>query len=192
MRWANCWSILLIFYEVTDKVFDGLTTVEYYKKKLFRNPKQSVHDTLLVFMIIGCVVSTGSICFSIWEICCYNEEKKDLYKHCSNCVRAIKVIIEAFPQSLIAKFGFDGCPIKTSPWNFLDTGFDIFCIIPFVLFMCCLFWWCCCGNGIRVIFNRHGTKKEKAMSCFIGVAYVMSIAGFVLAIMSFVQSTSCP
>lgn len=44
-------------YEILDKVFDILTAVEYYKGRLFYNPKESVYEALLTFAIIGCFIS---------------------------------------------------------------------------------------------------------------------------------------
>ena len=176
--------MLLMGAEITDKVFDALTTVEYHNKKLFRNPKQSVHDALLAFMIIGLLVFIPRMYLYIWKMCCFEKDDEEDHDKWSICVSAIKLIIEVFPQSVIAKFFFDGCPIKESDWKFLDLGFDIFCIIPYVLFIYSLSKWYCCGNG---------TEQGKWMSCFIMFATVISSVGFGFAIVSVVESrTNCP
>ena len=188
MNWCY---IILIGIELIDNVFDALATAEYLRKKLFRNPKQSVQVALLAFVIIGCLVSFVRICLYICRMYCFNEDGDDEedevccdYAQCSICVDAIKLIIEVFPQSVIAKFLFDGCPIKKSNmWKFLDTGFDIFCITPFFFFIYSLSWWYCCGNG---------TKKGKCMFCFITFATVISSVGFGFAIASFLEGISCP
>ena len=163
---SNIFLITLISYELTDKVFDGLIAIEYHKGKLFYHPKQPVYHALTTFMILGCMVSAARICLYLGKMLCIsnriennegegNESERDEgescfrppqifvflrrlehYYQCDVCVHAIKVIIEAFPQSVIAYFAFDGCPIKTYKWKFLDIGFDVFCIAPYVIFIC--------------------------------------------------------
>ena len=180
--------IIAIGYEVTDKVFDGLTAVEYHKEKLFNHPKQSVYGALVAFMVIGCLVSTARICLYIWRMFCIDDDDEDesdldLYFQYSICVDAIKVIIEVFPQSVIAKFAFYDCPIKTSPWKFLDVGFDVFCIAPYVIFICSMSLW--------FLFCK-GREKGKYMSFLTALATAFSIAGCVLALISFAQGVNCP
>ena len=180
--------IIAIGYEVTDKVFDGLTAIEYHKEQLFYHPKQPVYGALLAFMIIGCLVSTALICLYIWKMFCIDDDDEDesdldLYYQCNVCVHAIKVIIEVFPQSVIAMFAFDGCPMKTSKWKFLDIGFDVFCIAPYVIFICLMSLWYCCYIE---------SKKGKYMSFLTALATVFSIPGCVLALISFARDVNCP
>lgn len=180
--------ITAIVYELTDKVFDGLTVAEYHKEKLFDHPKKPVYGALLAFMIFGCLVSTAHICLYIWKMFCIDDDDEDesdldRYYQCSVCVHAVKVIIEAFPQSVIAYIAFDGCPIKSSNWRFLDIGFDVFCIAPYVIFICSMSLWYCCGNG---------SEKGKYMSFLTALATVFSIPGCVLALISFAQGVNCP
>lgn len=186
MGWFNyCFCITAIVYEVTDKVFDVLTVVEYHKEKLFDHPKEPVYNALLAFTIIGCLVSFARICLYIWKMFCIDEDESDLdrYYQYSICVHAVKVIIEVFPQSVIAYIALDGCPIKTSKWKFLDTGFDFFCIAPYGFFICSMSLWYCCCNGC---------KKGKYTSLLMALATVISIPGCVLAVLSFAQGVKCP
>lgn len=176
----------VIVYEVVDKVFDILTAVEYHKEKLFDHPKKSVYSALFAFMIIGCLVSLARICLNTWKICCIDHDDKsdsDRYNQYDVCVYAVKVIIEAFPQSVIAYIAFDDCPIKTSKWKFLDIGFDVFCIAPYGSFIISMLSWYCC---------RNGCKKGKYMSLLMALATVFSIPGCVLAVLSFAQGVKCP
>lgn len=186
MGWfSNLFCITTIAIEVTDKVFDLLTVVEYHKEKLFDHPKKPVYSALLAFTITGCLVSTANICLCIWKMFCIDEDKSDLdrYYQCNVCVHAIKVIFEVFPQSVIAKFAFDACPMKTSKWKFLDISFDVFCIAPYVFFICSMsLWYCCCNKS----------KKGRYMSLLMALATVFSIVGCVLAVISFAQGVNCP
>ena len=190
MAWFSYFFyIIAIGFEITDKAFDGLTAVEYHKEKLFYHPKQSVYGAILTFMIIGCLVSTARICLYIWKMFLIDDDDEDesdldCYYQFSLCADAIKVIIEVFPQSVIAKFAFDGCPIKTSKWKFLDIGFDVFCIAPYVIFICSMSFWYFCYNG--------ESKKGKFMSFLTALATVFSIAGCVMALISFAQGVNCP
>lgn len=123
----------------------------------------------------------GRSCFRLSQIFDFLR-RLDRYYQCDVCVHAIKVIIEAFPQSVIAYIALDGCPIKISKWKFLDIGFDIFCIAPYVIFICSMSWWYGC---YRV--NTRG----RYMSFLTALATVFSIPGCVLAFISFVRSAIC-
>ena len=192
--WSNFFHIIAIFYEVTDKVFDGLTAIEYHKERLFYHPKQPVYHALLTFMIFGCLLSFARISLYLWKMLCigdgnddeedghdsksFNGErdedqncyrlpqffdfigKLDHYYQCDVCVHAIKVIIEAFPQSVIAYIAFDGCPIKTYKWKFLDKGFDVFCIAPYVIFICSMLWWYRCYNRPKRKVGNEGNRQQ--------------------------------
>ena len=118
-------------------------------------------------------------CFRLSQIFVFLR-RLDHYNKCDVCVHAIKVIIEAFPQSVIAYIALDGCPMKTSKWKFLDIGFDVFCIAPYVIFICSMSWWYRCSNrGIYMAFIT-------------ALATLFSIPGCVLAFISFGRSVNCP
>ena len=118
-------------------------------------------------------------CFRLSQIFVFLR-RLDHYNKCNVCVHAIKVIIEAFPQSVIAYIALDGCPMKTSKWKFLDIGFDVFCIAPYVIFICSMSWWYRCSNrGIYMAFIT-------------ALATLFSIPGCVLAFISFGRSVNCP
>lgn len=107
----------------------------------------------------------------------------DRYYQYNVCVHAVKVIIEAFPQSVIAFAALDDCPLKTSEWRFVDRGFDVFCIAAYVFFLCSMYWWYRCYNE---------GEKGKYMAFITALATVFSIVGCVLACISFGRSVKCP
>ena len=106
-------KMCLITHEILDKFVDIATAVEYHKGKLFHKPKDSVYRALLAFTIIGCFISFFRICLYFWGIyldCCSKESHDKRYDDFDMAMQSIKVILEAFPQSVIAKFYFVHCP----------------------------------------------------------------------------------
>ena len=65
LYYCRCIELLamtsLIVFEVMDKLIDGATAVEYYKGRLFYNPKESVYLALLFFVTLGCFISLRRI-----------------------------------------------------------------------------------------------------------------------------------
>lgn len=181
MGWLNYLCAVAVIHEIADKAFDLLTTITYHNEKLFYHPKESVYAALVVFLIIGWVVSVVLIYLYGRKIYGYTEDSEIPFEDCSICVNAFKIVFEAFPQSVIAKFVFNGCPIKTSEWKFLDTSFDVFCGTPFVFFF--ISSYCCCGRG---------SENGKRMFHIMASTAVISIVGLGFAIESFVHGVHCP
>ena len=155
-RCCSVIKIFLIIYEILDKFVDIATAVEYHKGKLFHKPKDSVYRALLAFTIIGGIISFFRICLYVWRIYlnCSSDERYDKrYDDLDMGMQSIKVALEAFPQSVIAKFYFVHCPLKKYGWGIriLDPAFDSFCGFPFVLFLGSL---CCC------YCRKHGPYIE--------------------------------
>lgn len=131
------WNIGMILYEIPDKYVDIATAVEYYKGRLFHTKKESVYRALLAFTVIGCFISVTKISLCVWRIYLKykgNESYEKCYDVLSLGAHSVKVILEAFPQPIIAKFYFVHCPIKKYGWGvrFLDPAFDTFCGFPFI------------------------------------------------------------
>ena len=157
----------MIIYEILDKFVDIATAVEYHKGKLFHKPKDSVYRALLAFTIIGGIISLLRICLYVWGIrlnCSGNKSYDKLYDDLNMAMQSIKVILEAFPQSAIAKFGFVHCPIKKYGWGIwvLDPAFDGFCGMPFIFFLLSL---CCCycvntGPTLNVARKAKNIKEN--------------------------------
>ena len=161
------YNIGMIIYEILDKFVDIATAVEYHKGKLFHKPKDSVYRALLAFTIIGGIISLLRICLYVWGIrlnCSGNKSYDKLYDDLNMAMQSIKVILEAFPQSAIAKFGFVHCPIKKYGWGIwvLDPAFDGFCGMPFIFFLLSL---CCCycvntGPTLNVARKAKNIKEN--------------------------------
>ena len=193
MRHLLC-SLAILYYVIAQlqRAHSDFSKCTLFKGSIgqFLCSKQTLIEGV-AFMIIGCLVSTARICLYIWKMFCINDcfsADKDLvgrYNQYSVCVDAIKVIMEVFPQSIIAEFAFAGCPIKTSNWKFLDIGFDVFCIAQYVIFICSVsFWYMCCKE----------CKIEKGIFTFFltALATTFSKPGSAMAIISFSKSVKCP
>ena len=183
----------LIIYEILDKYVDTATAVEYHKGKLFHKPKDSVYRALLAFTIIGGIISLLRICLYVWGIrlnCSGNKSYDKLYDDLNMAMQSIKVILEAFPQSAIAKFGFVHCPIKKYGWGIwvLDPAFDGFCGMPFIFFLLSL---CCCycrkyGPYIECCEESEEYKGEWSKNFCISynvlfITFALSVTGLVFA-----------
>ena len=137
--WLIIFNIGMILFEALDKYVDIATAVEYHKGKLFYKPKESVYTALLVFTIFGCIISAAKIFLCrcrIYLNCTGNKSYDKRYDGFNLGTQSIKVMLEAFPQSVIAKFYFVHCPIKKYGWGvwILDPVFDSFCGVPFIVF----------------------------------------------------------
>jgi len=193
--WLDHTQYLLVVFEGLDKYVDIAAAEAYYKGRLFYKPKESVYEALLVFTIFGGVISLIRISLYVWRIylnykCNGSDEKR--YDDCNLGTQSIKVILEAFPQSVIAKFGFVHCPIKKYGWKiwFLDPAFDGFCGTPFIFFLCYL-----CYYGYkheRQHYESFG-RTEWWKVCFCCTTFVrfilfitvaLSVTGFVFASLS--------
>lgn len=177
----------LIVFEITDKLIDGATAVEYYRGKLFHDPADSVYATLLFFVILGCFVSLGRIYLYFCQLRHYyrpieSHDGEDRFDERSLVMSTLKVVFEAFPQSVIAKFYFINCPIEKHGWGFsLYVSFDFFCGAPFVLFFLSLFWYL-----FRWTLKR-GCKIElnTGIVCVMCVSIITASMGLVFAASSF-------
>lgn len=191
------WNIGMILYEIPDKYVDIATAVEYHKGRLFHKPKESVYRALLAFTVIGCFISVTKISLCVWRIYLKytgNESYEKRYHVLSLGAHSVKVILEAFPQSIIAKFYFVHCPIKKYGWGvrFLDPAFDTFCGFPFIFFLVYLcYYGCitckCCDK--RDEYSRREWLKNlyTCCTCFGSVLFItfaLSVMGLVFTSLS--------
>lgn len=197
-------NIGMILFEILDKYVDIAAAVEYHKGRLFYNPNESVYRALLAFTIIGGIISfIIRIPLYVWRIylnCTGNKSYDKCYDDFSLGTQSIKVILEVFPQSVIAKFYFVHCPIKKYGWGIwlLDPAFDGFCGAPFIVFLCYLCFYgckhilrikCCDGRdeneeSLKNVFIRCTTLL---CSCFVSVLFItvaLSVVGLVFASLS--------
>ena len=167
-----------------------------------------MYKALLGFTIIGCIISGTKIYLCVWRIylkCTGNESCDKRYDDFSLGTHSIKVILEAFPQSVIAKFSFVHCPIKKYGWGvrFLDPAFDSFCGAPFIFFLCYLCYYGykhmlrikCCDERDENEYGRLGEWLKNVCTCCITlfcsrcgsvlfITVALSVVGLVFASLS--------
>lgn len=206
--WLMVFNIGMILFEALDTYVDVATAVEYHKGKLFYKPKESMYTALLVFTIIGCIISAAKILLCgcrIYLNCTGNKSYDKRYDGFNLGTQSIKVMLEAFPQSVIAKFYFVHCPIERYGWGIriLDPAFDGFCGLPFLFFLGHLCHYGCkhilgikCCEKRDTYQNIGGREWLKNVwsccttlfcSCFGFVLFItvaMSVMGFVFASLS--------
>ena len=169
-----------------------------------------MYKALLVFTIFSFFISLiMRIPLYGWSIYLNSGDESNDIDKCYDLVnlgtQSVKVVVEAFPQSAIAKFGFVHCPIKKYGWGIrvLDPAFDGFCGLPFLVFLGYLFHYgcknilgikCCEKTDIYQNIGRREWLKNIWTCCttlfcsclgsvlFITVA--MSVIGLVLASLS--------
>ena len=172
----------MIVYEILDKFTDIATAVVYYRGR-FESRKESVYEALLAFTIIGGIISAVRISLYIWRIHLNrkNDESRDkVYDNLDLGVISVKVVLEAFPQSLIANF-FVHCPIKKYGWGtkILDPTFDAFSGMPFIIFWISLRCYCC-----KYPFkcdDEPARKKAYILPIAMSFTFVVSVVGIVFA-----------
>ena len=185
----------MILYEIADKYVDIVTTVEYYKGRLFPETKESVFKALLAFTVIGGFISVAKISLYVWRIrlnCTdnVNESDEKSYDDFDLGMQSIKVILEAFPQSVISKFYFVYC----------DPAFDSFCGAPFIFFLFSLYCCYCRKHGpcIGCCDESGENEREWSMNICISltavfITFVISVMGLVFAILSLSEiPKKCP
>lgn len=182
---CSLYTTCAIVFEITDKLIDGAITVEYHKGKLFNDHKKSVFEALLIFVITGCFVSLGRIYVHFCELrriatqgSC---DAENLYDARILQINAMKVVFEAFPQSVIANFYFVRCSTKKYEWGYgLTASFDFFCGAPFIFFFLSLFWYL----WKRAI--QRGCKMELNVGivCVMSVVISMATLGLMFAVSS--------
>ena len=184
-------KIMMILYEILDKTVDIATAVVYYKGR-FDSRKESVYEALLAFVIIGCIISTARIFLYIWGIILMykNDESQDKrYDDLELGMHAVKVVFEAFPQSVLANF-FVHFPKKKYGWGIktLDPTVDSFCGAPFIFLWISLLWYYCCKYPCKCDNNTEWKKVCVATS--LSITVVISVVGFVFAVLSLVESAN--
>lgn len=174
----------MIVYEVLDKIVDIATAVEYFKGRLFYETKESVYEALLAFVIIGGIISILRISLYVWRIVLNYRDDEDerhekRYDDLDIGIHIAKVVLEAFPQSVIAKFYFVHCPIKKYGWDIkiLDPAFDSFCGAPFFFFWISLCCYCC----------KHSLRNKVCVPVTLIITFAISVAGFVFAVLSIAE-----
>lgn len=166
-----CLWLTVMIYEVWDACLDIVITSNYHRGKLFNDDvyKDSVYKGLLAFTIIGYVCSFSLLA---WYSANLADSSGEVIDGTALGLHSLNVVLEAFPQSVTAKFCFDHCPIKDGP-SHLVPAFDILSGLgPFICFAGCLCWYC---------YNYGAKKRRIEMS----IGLVFSLLSLVFAIFAF-------
>lgn len=134
---CNIWHIILVAYEIADKLVDYSTVNEYTDGNITNNPKVSVSNTLAVIFNLG-------LPMTVFRIFCHlhkmklserGDNSKDKVHHAINMLTSwAKMLFEAFPQATIAMFYFGDCA-PTSSTQTTVQAFNAFSIFPFIMFI---------------------------------------------------------
>ena len=190
-RWVHSFATTVaIVVEIADKIVDGAITFEYHKGRLFHAQKSSVFAALVTFTITGCFISLGRLYFYFCQLghsskVVDDTEGTNLYEERFLQMSALKIVLEAFPQSVIARFYFVDCPMEKYGWGFgLYTSFDIYCGAPFVSFY-----------SYFLLYLRKRTQKginemelHAGMVCVMCVASSLASAGLVFVSLSLLDA----
>ncbi|XP_078358692.1 uncharacterized protein LOC144643353 [Oculina patagonica] len=163
----------LIFYEVADKLVDFFVVGEYGNGRVTNDPKDSVDDALMAFFVIGLHVTILRVGLYLWRIQLYrtgDDSRDETHNAINLWMSSAKVLLEAFPQSTIAKFYFGTCA-PTGSNDSLVKAFDAFSIIAFILFLC-YFVYCYC-------LQSEGANR--ATTVIMVITFLFSVVGMIFA-----------
>jgi len=105
----------LIFYEVIDKLVDGIVASDYKDGNISDDPQDGVANALYGFFLIGLLLSIQCIGMYCWKIYLYRADYNSLdesHVPLNLWFSFAKVWLEAFPQATIALFYFGNCALK--------------------------------------------------------------------------------
>lgn len=166
----------LILYEMADKGVDFVIADKYQNGSLSYDPKESVHDALHTFIGIGMFITAIRIILYLWRIQLYRtyDHSEDKTHDALNLWMSLaKVLLEAFPQSTIAKFYFSNC-VTTDSMKTWVQAFDVFSIFPFIMFVCYLVYY----------YYEHGEEPSRVTMIIMAITFIFSVMGFIFASLS--------
>ncbi|KAJ7356301.1 hypothetical protein OS493_025410 [Desmophyllum pertusum] len=167
----------LIVYEIVDKLVDFAIVRKYEEGNLsLSNPKDSVYDALFTFFVIGLNITIIRTILYLWRIQLYRtgDDSQDRTHDAINLWMSLaKALFEAFPQSTIAKFFFGDCA-TTDGMKILVQAFDVFSILPFIMFVCYLFYYYC----------EHDEGPNRITVIVMVITFIFSVVGFIFACLS--------
>ena len=197
------WNIGMILYEIPDKYVDIAIAVEYYKESTqagyFTNQKSPCTESysLLPLLVASSPLQKFRCAFGESTSCNIHRQRKlrkALRRPQSRSTFCERHRLEAFPQSIIAKFYFAHCPMKKCCWGvrFLDPAFDTLCGFPFIFFLVYLcYYGCitckCCDK--REEYGRREWLKNLCTCCIcfgsvLFITFALSVMGLVFASLS--------
>ena len=162
---------IVIVFEALDFLWDLNIAAEYYRGKIFDEPQKSVFAALMVFTIVGYIIS---LLFMMYFVLAPEEgDGGEGVNGTLLRLQSLIVILEAFPQSIIAKFCFDQCPLKEDRGLPVVPAFYVFSALSPIIFFVFLSWFCFNHNGWTPITKTCMT-----------IAYVYALPSLVFALLA--------
>ena len=134
---CNTWHMILVAYEIADKLVDVFTANNYKDGIIANNPKESVYIALMVIFCLSLPVTALRVFLYLFRRHLYRsgDDSNDKVHHAINMLMSwAKMLFEAFPQATIAMFYFGGCA-PTSSTQTTVQAFNAFSIFPFIMFI---------------------------------------------------------
>ena len=134
----NTWHMILMAYEIADRLVDLFTANNYKDGNITNNPKESVYIALMVIFCLSLPVTALRVFLYLFRRHLYRsgDDSNDKVHHAINMLMSwAKMLFEAFPQATIALFYFGDC----APTNSTKTAvqaFNTFSIFPFIMSIC--------------------------------------------------------
>ena len=135
---CNTWHMILVAYEIADKLVDLFTANNYKDGNITSNPKESVYIALMVIFSLALPVTVLRVVLYLHRMHLYRsgDDSNDKMHHAINMLMSwAKMLFEAFPQATIALFYFGDCA-KTNSTKTMVQAFNTFSIFPFIMFIC--------------------------------------------------------
>ena len=132
---CNTWYMILVAYEIADKLVDVFTANNYKDGIIANNPKESVYIALMVIFYLSLPVTALRVFLYLFRKHLYRsgDDSNDKIHHAINMLMSwAKMLFEAFPQATIALFYFGDCA-PTSSTQATVRAFNAFSIFPFIM-----------------------------------------------------------
>ena len=126
-----------IIVEIADRVVDGFILTNYEAGEISNDWNKNVNIALTVFMVIGFFITLLHAVTSgcrIVTLCCEGDCSKGRTDRTIKIwMSLLKVLLEAFSQTIISHFYFGDCA-KTSDLRILGIAFNSFSLLPFIMY----------------------------------------------------------
>ena len=127
-----------IIVEIADRVVDGFILTKYEAGEISNDRNENVYIALIVFMVIGiCITLLHAVTSGcrIVTLCCEGDCSKGRTDRTIKIwMSLLKVLLEAFSQTIISHFHFGDCA-KTSDLRIWVIAFNIFSLLPFIMYV---------------------------------------------------------
>ena len=127
-----------IIVEIANRVVDGFILTNYEAGEISNDWNKNVNIALTVFMVIGFFITLLHAVTSgcrIVTLCCEGDCSKGRTDRTIKIwMSLLKVLLEAFSQTLISHFHFGDCA-KTSDLRIWGIAFNIFSLLPFIMYV---------------------------------------------------------